>query len=93
MKWIESIIAAWRRRKWARLTQDERQAIMIFDRMSPKMKARLMAELEDDTESRRLQQSEEDFAQHEQVSASERLARLPETRAEHARFIEQLLKR
>lgn len=66
---FEALIAARRRRRWSRLTEDQREVNRVFNRLSPEIRAELDREISDHNEAHALHRSQEEFARREERTA------------------------
>ena len=84
MSIFAAALAAWRRRKWARLTPGQQQIRRLVNQMSPKERAELERELNTDTESELLHRTQAAHETRQKAIADERERRAPEVQAAHA---------
>ena len=89
---LNSIIAAWRRWKWSRLTEGQREVRRVFNQFSSEDKAELMREIRDGHKEYRkfLRRSQKEFSKREDAAAAERRAHLPEIRRKHEEWVKSL---
>ncbi len=88
---LAAIIAAWKRRKWARLTPQQQEMRRVRNEMSPEERIELERELADDSDREFLARSQAEHQARQKAIEDERLARATQAQAEHAAFIKSLI--
>ncbi len=81
---LEAIVAAWRRRKWVRLTPQQQEMRRVLNQMSAEERAELDRWLADDSEKKRLDAAMDAHRERQRKIAEERERRGPEVQAAHA---------
>jgi hypothetical protein len=84
-------VAAWRRWKWSKLSEGQREVIRDFNNLAPDDRAALKRELSDRSEEKFLRKSQAEFFRQDRKKQKAHRKALPGIRKEHERWVKSLL--